>query len=237
MLKLALNREESRQIDTIAIHEYKIPGIVLMENAARCAVNCLATENLALNPQRTVYSHTKGNKILICCGKGNNAGDGFAMVRHFLLLSFEPIVWLFASPSDLTGDATTNYEIAKQCGIPIIEFQDDLWNEFEKTLAEANWVVDALLGTGAHGAPREPFAEAIRKINAARKSKQLKVLALDLPSGFDVDTGLPSEPTIKADVTSTFFSQKTGFLQHSATKFTGKVYVCDIGFPPQLVKK
>lgn len=218
MSSLYLTRKQSRQVDAIAIDDFKIPSIVLMENAGRGAVDALIDYG--------IYG-----PVTICCGKGNNAGDGFVIARHLMLRGHRPNVWLFASPDELTGDAAINYEIAYRCHIPIFEFQNDLWGAFEAQLYLSDWVVDALLGTGAKGPPREPFAGAIRRINNVTK----KVLAVDLPSGLDADTGTPSDPTIRATLTCTFFSHKIGLSKAAAEPYVGEIEVCDIGFPPQLV--
>ena len=220
MSNLYLTRKQSRQVDAIAIGEYKIPSLVLMENAGHGAVDALIDYG--------IYG-----PVTICCGKGNNAGDGFVMARHLMLRGHRPSVWLFASPDELSGDAATNYDIAYSCHIPMIEYRDDLRGAFESQLHLSDWVVDALLGTGASGPPREPFAMAIRCINNATK----KVLAVDLPSGLDADTGVPSDPTIRATLTCTFFAHKIGLSKAAAEPYVGEIEVCDIGFPPQLVKQ
>ncbi len=217
MSDLYLTREQSRDVDATAINEYGIPGIVLMENAGRGAVDALVDYG--------IYGH-----VLICCGKGNNAGDGFVMARHLQLRGHRATIWLFASPDEITGDAAINYHIARNCGIVIVEFCANAWGNFEMLLHQSDWVVDALLGTGAKGAPREPFAGAIRRINHVRK----KVLAVDLPSGLDADTGRPSDPTIRATLTCTFFANKIGLSKAAAEPFVGEIEVCDIGFPAEL---
>ena len=219
MSNLWLTREQSRDVDATAIDEYQIPGVVLMENAGRGAVDALIDYG--------IYGH-----VLICCGKGNNAGDGFVMARHLALRGHHATVWLFAPPEELTGDAATNYHIARNCRIPMAEYRDGQWGRFESLLHQSDWIVDALLGTGAKGAPREPFAGVIRRINNARK----KVLAVDLPSGLDADSGQPFHPTIRATLTCTFFANKIGLAKASAAPFVGEIEVCDIGFPPSLLR-
>ncbi|MCL2622351.1 MAG: NAD(P)H-hydrate epimerase [Planctomycetaceae bacterium] len=216
MSDLYLTRAQSRAVDVLAINEYQIPGIVLMENAGRGAVDALIDYG--------IYGH-----VLICCGKGNNAGDGFVMARHLTLRGHLATLWLFASPDELTGDAAVNYLIARNCGFPMMEHHDGHWGRFERLLLQSDWVVDALLGTGAQGTPREPLAGAIRRINHARK----KVLAVDLPSGLDADTGIPANPTIRATLTCTFFANKIGLAKAAAEPYVGEIEVCDIGFPPQ----
>jgi NAD(P)H-hydrate epimerase len=219
MRDLYLTRTRSREVDVLAVNAYQIPGIVLMENAGRGAVDALSDYG--------IYGH-----VLICCGKGNNAGDGFVMARHLSLRGYLATLWLFAPPDELSGDTAINYQIAKNCRIPMVVFRDGMWGRFESLLHQSDWVVDSLLGTGVMGAPREPFAGAIRRINNARK----KVLAVDLPSGLDADTGEPFDPTMRATLTCTFFANKIGLAKAVAEPFVGEIEVCDIGFPPQLME-
>ena len=108
----------------------------------------------------------------------------------------------------------------------------DIGAEVTRQLAGAAWVVDALLGTGAQGEPRPPLAAAIDAINASG----VPVLAVDLPSGLDCDTGQPAQNTIRAAHTCTFVAQKPGFLAAGAAAFTGPVTVVEIGAPRQLVE-
>ena len=97
-------------------------------------------------------------------------------------------------------------------------------------LTRAGWIVDALLGTGARGAPRDPLAGVIRVINAAARP----VLAVDLPSGLDADTGETPGECVRADYTATFVALKKGFATPGAPALTGEVRVIDIGIPRRL---
>ena len=141
---------------------------------------------------------------------------------------------MWAEESELTGDAGANYAILRKCGVPL-----DLFGSrhdaarLQEHLAGADWVVDALLGTGARGAPRPPFDAVIDQINAARTSR----LAVDLPSGLDCDTGAAAQHTIRADDTCTFIAMKKGFLVPGADRYTGRVHVLDIGTPRRLVEE
>jgi NAD(P)H-hydrate epimerase len=167
--------------------------------------------------------------IEILCGKGNNAGDGFVIARHLDLRGYKCRVLLLSPPSELRSDAATNYAILTKTGVSILEFG-------AATLAalvadtDADWIVDALLGTGAQGEPRPPLSLAIDWINGQRTKR----LAVDVPSGLDCDTGLASAHTVRADHTCTFAAMKIGFLQPAAKQYTGAVHVCDIGVPPRL---
>jgi NAD(P)H-hydrate epimerase len=127
----------------------------------------------------------------------------------------------------LRGDAAANYSILKHTNIPI-----SAGDQLEKRCTAA-WIVDALLGTGAQGDPRPPFDAAIDWINS--HSANSRVLAVDVPSGLDCDSGLPTAHTVRADHTCTFGAMKSGYIKATANAFTGHVHVCGIGVPPQLI--
>jgi NAD(P)H-hydrate epimerase len=222
---LHLSREHSRNVDEVAIHELHLPGIVLMENAGRGVVDLMEQQGIS-------------GKVLIACGKGNNAGDGFVMARHLLLRGYDLELWMWSDASQLQGDALANFAILEQAGVAVnhCRSEQDLLR-FSKSIAQADWIVDALLGTGAIGAPRPPFDQVISELNRANARK----LAIDIPSGMDCDSGQSSEPTFRADITCTFFSRKKGFGQGKSSDYLGDVYVMDIGVPqgwvlPRLVK-
>ena len=109
---MSLSREQVRAIDRHAIEIYGMPGIVLMENAGRGAVEVLAKLGVT-------------GKVVICCGKGNNGGDGFVMARHLDIRRIPVHILLFARPEDLTGDAAINYQIAARSGLPISVFSGE----------------------------------------------------------------------------------------------------------------
>lgn len=223
-----LSRRESREIDRVAIENIGFSGLVLMENAGRGAVDSLERYCIV----------QKDRPICIVCGKGNNGGDGFVMARHLKIRGFLPFVVLLASPSELSGDAKTNFDILRRnSDVDIYSFQkitEENHAEFVNLLS-CTVLIDALLGTGASGTPREPFAETIRLMNRMKQEYSTKIVAVDIPSGLDADSGKPSDPTIVADLTLTFYSEKTGFGCSEAVPFLGSVYVHDIGVVPNLV--
>ena len=141
---------------------------------------------------------------------------------------------LLGQPDELRGDAAANYAIVARAGISVVDLSQG-FNEaaLDAQLSGAEWIVDALLGTGATGAPRQPMDAAIRRINAAKAKR----LAVDLPSGLDCDTGEPAEPTIRADHTCTFVAAKIGFANPRAAAHLGQVHVIDIGAPRKLVEE
>lgn len=211
----------SRKIDERAINDYGLSGLVLMENAGRGCADLL--ERLGID-----------GPVVIGCGKGNNAGDGLVIARHLELRGHVVKVLLWCEPERLRGDAAANYEILRRAESPMIAcpgISDAAW--IEKQLDGAAWIVDALLGTGATGAPRPPFDAVIDVFNQC----PAKRLAVDLPSGLDCDRGQPSAHTIRADHTATFVAPKSGFRVPQAREFLGVVHVLDIGAPRKLVEE
>jgi NAD(P)H-hydrate epimerase len=217
---MALSRDATRSIDRRAIEEYGLSGLVLMENAGRGCVEVLCRLGCR-------------GPVAVVCGKGNNAGDGYVIARHLDLRGIAVKLLLLGSPAELRGDAAANYAIAVKSELPLIDLSGT-WDaaRFEAELAGTEWIVDALLGTGATGAPRPPWDEAIRRLNA----QAVRKLAVDLPSGLDCDTGIPAEPTFRADHTCTFVARKTGFDNPAAAEYLGTVHVLDIGAPRKLVE-
>lgn len=219
MPPLVLNRAATREVDRRAIEDFGMSGLVLMENAGRGVADRLCQ----LGAQ---------GPVAICCGKGNNGGDGFVLARHLDLRGIEARVLLWAEPHDLTGDAAANFHIMQKMGLAIDVFgQRHDAVQLEERLRDAQWIVDALLGTGARGEPRAPFDEVIEHLNAAAAPK----LAIDLPSGLDCDTGEAAAHTVRARHTCTFVALKPGFLMPGAAAYTGEVHVHDIGVPCRLL--
>ena len=184
---------------------------------------------LAVGPKRHATP-----QVVILCGKGNNAGDGFVIARHLEIRGVATSVLLLASPSELTGDALANYAILQHTDVTVVDIsRGPLEPQLAQHAANARWLVDALLGTGAKGEPREPFATAIRWMNA----QPARRLAVDLPSGLDCDTGEPAAATVQADLTTTFVAAKPGFQVPAAKPYVGELRVIDIGVPPRLVRE
>lgn len=204
-----LTREEVRQVDRTAIDDLGMSGLVLMENAGRGTVDVL--ERIA-QPKR----------VLICCGKGNNAGDGFVIARHLDLHDVAVDVILASDPAGLTGDAKANYDLLSKTRVRV----SDRISELARA-NDSDWILDALLGTGATGDPRPPFDAAIEAMNDSNARR----MAIDIPSGLDADSGKPSRWTVKADHTCTFVAAKPGFLESEAQPYIGQVHIVSIGVP------
>ena len=229
MTTRGITREQSRQIDRRAIDEYGMSGLVLMENAGRGVADFLC---------RTIDEPSLADgsrrQFVVCCGKGNNAGDGLVIARHLDLRGHDVRVLVWADPTEMTGDAGANFRILQKAGarLEIFGNQHDP-ARLARHLAGARWIVDALLGTGARGEPRPPLDAVISQMNAS----SVPILAVDLPSGLDCDTGQPAQNTIRAVDTCTFVAVKCGFLAPGADQYTGRVHVLDIGAPRKLVEQ
>jgi NAD(P)H-hydrate epimerase len=247
MRRITLTRKESSELDRRATDEYGIPSIVLMENAGRGCVDVL--ERLGI-----------GGPVAILCGKGNNAGDGFVIARHLIIRGYGCRVILLCPPNELRGDAATNFAVLQKCGSTIIDLSheragssdvaaasraarpprlggptSELHQLLNQYTAGTAWLIDAMLGTGAVGEPRPPFDAAIDWINS--RDAKTRVLAVDVPSGLDCDTGQPAAHTVRADHTCTFAAMKIDFTQPAALPFLGAIHICDIGLPPRLIEE
>lgn len=221
MSTYAFTRQQSRRVDQLAVEQYGFSGLVLMENAGRGVADVLCRLGIA-------------GPVVICCGKGNNAGDGFVVARHLDLRGHAVRVLRWSRAEELTGDGAANFHILAKTDVPIEVFgpSHDA-ARLSKLLDGAAWIVDALLGTGARGEPRPPMDAVIEQLNAAAAPK----LAIDLPSGLDCDTGQPASHTIRAAETCTFVTAKTGLLAPKAASYVGRLHVLDIGIPRKLIEQ
>ena len=216
-----LTRDQIRSIDRRAVDEFGILGLVLMENAGRSCVDSLVR-------------HACRGPVVICCGKGNNGGDGFVIARQLDSLGIDVKILLVADPATIQGDALVNFEIAQRSRLAIeILPATASATEIDAHMAGAEWLVDALLGTGATGDPKEPLSRVIERMNESN----MKILAVDLPSGLDCNSGEPGKPTIRANVTCTLVAPKIGFANPGAAEYLGRVEVGDIGVPGILLKE
>lgn len=221
----SLTRAAVRDLDRRALEEFGLPGVVLMENAGRGAAELVARLWPGTGP------------VAIACGRGNNGGDGFVVARHLELLGRTVRLLLAAEPAAIAGDAAIMLAVATRSGIPTVPLAAADAAAWREHLAAAAIVVDALLGTGATGAPRGAVATAIDAIAAWRTATPSgRVLAVDLPSGLDCDSGLAAGACVRADATATFVAPKRGFGHPGAASFTGAVHVVGIGAPRTLLE-
>ena len=221
----AFDRQQSRQVDLLATEQFGISGLILMENAGRACSDVLEAQNF--------------DSIILLCGKGNNAGDGFVIARQLITREIPVTIILLVQPSALTGDAKVNFDIlTKLVSAEALEKENSSSILFADTtnisgmlarlqVSERTAIVDCLTGTGGHGAPRTPFDQGIVWANKQLGSR----IAIDIPSGLDCNTGDASTPTFLADQTLTLVATKIGFTKEMAKRYTGNVIVLDIGIP------
>lgn len=217
---------EMRALDRRAMEEGHINGSLLMENAGRAVVSVM---------ERTLGSLT-GKRVAVLCGGGNNGGDGFVIARYLSLFGAVPEVMLLAPPERFGEDARTHFNVLERMDVPLLSlFQGEPLPEsrgFEV-------VVDAMLGTGATGAPRDLYASAIQWINQRThpKTRERLVVAVDIPSGVDADTGATAGEAVEADITVTFAYAKRGHFLFPGAAHVGQLYLDDIGFPWATLEK
>ncbi len=191
---------------------------LMMENAGHGVADFVAHK----------FKNLKNKRIVTVCGTGNNGGDGFVASRHLAGYGAKMTVILLGSPSDLRSEeARLNWGIIEKMDSIEIIFGKELTDEVKTRIARAHIILDSIFGTGIKGEIREPYTSAIDAIN---KSKAY-VLAVDIPSGFDPNTGQIHEKCVRADATITFHRPKVGLTK--GKKYTGPVHVEWIGIPPE----
>ena len=252
-----LTREQSRLMDTIAQDAYAIPGIILMENAGLRAADIIF--NLLEDLE-------KPWSVTILTGKGNNGGDGYVIARHLrnkgVVVNVFGINTKYGSsptsvnigviegygiakkaaiaekyglekPSAPPHDADVNLKIIRRMDINIKELGTDIEiGLLPKFFKDTDIIVDSLLGSGTLGAPRPPYDKIIEEINESSKT----IVAVDIPSGLDVNSGEMPGACVSADHTVTFAAKKIGFLSESGKKACGKIHVVDISIPDSVYK-
>ncbi len=216
-----MSRDEVRRVDAWAIEEVGLPGVVLMENAGRSCVE-LALQKLAeiAKPQ-----------VFILCGAGNNGGDGYVIARHLLNAGIRTTVVLCGDPAKVQGDARINLDVLERLGHRVEQVDPKAEDAVARIRAfgdRASLIVDALFGTGLRGELKPEHRTIIEAVNGLGRP----VLAVDIPSGLDCDTGEPLGTAVRASYTVTFVAVKKGFLHAAAVGYTGEIYVASIGVEP-----
>jgi ADP-dependent NAD(P)H-hydrate dehydratase / NAD(P)H-hydrate epimerase len=200
-----LDAERMRGVDRWAIEERKIPSADLMERAG---------EGLA----RVVAARAPAGRIVVVCGKGNNGGDGVVAAR-LLRQAGRDVEVLAVWPPEWMGEEAAA-QVRKLPGPRPVTFEAD-------RLARAHVIVDALLGTGSSGSPRDPADKVIEAMEAAKAP----VVAADVPSGVDASTGTVADPAVHCVATATFHRAKPGLWIAPGKRYAGDVEVIDIGIP------
>jgi NAD(P)H-hydrate epimerase len=223
MMKVA-TAEQMQELDRKAIETYRIPGIVLMENAGRGATDAISS----------VFPDVGKRKIAIVAGKGNNGGDGFVVARYLLNRAVSVKVYLLADPKALRGDAETNFQIFQRMKGEVISVPSSKdYQKMKKELEKFDLLIDAIFGTGLDAEVRGYYREVIDHLNTLQKP----IIAIDIPSGLDANTGKPLGTAIRASLTVTFGLLKVGHLIPPGPDYVGEVKLIDIGYPRKLVEE
>ncbi|MBI4020822.1 MAG: NAD(P)H-hydrate epimerase [Candidatus Aenigmarchaeota archaeon] len=209
--------EQMRRIDELATSHFGIEPVQLMEHAGR-AVASRARE----------IAGVRGRTITVLVGKGHNGGD--ALVAARFLVSWGATVYLIvaAHPDEMKPLVRDHYGTATAMHLNRMTAVDNL--QWEQALKESDLLVDGLLGYGATGNPRGIYADLIALANQSRK----KILAIDIPSGLDADTGVAGTPCVVAAETLTLGLPKRGLFLADGKKHAGRVAVADIGIPHEV---
>ena len=212
--------DEMRRLDRRAIETLGIPGATLMESAGRGAAEAIVAF-MAGRRGRGI----RGARVAIVCGKGGNGGDGFVVARWLRRRGARVSVFLLAPAGEITGDAARKLLELRRSGGRPEPVEDDA--ALGPRLADADLIVDAILGTGARGAPAPLVARAIERIAASGRP----VAALDIPSGLPADGDAPVGPAVRATLTVTFAGLKRGLVMGPGADLAGAVRVVPIGIP------
>jgi NAD(P)H-hydrate epimerase len=214
--------QEMRELDQKAISSYGIPSLILMENAGLRVVETAVFRFWEGKPE--------GKAALVLAGPGNNGGDGLVVARHLSNKGVRVAVFLTAAPENYQGSAAVNYNILTKIGLTPRSYPKDE-AELRSALQHTDLVIDAVFGSGFKGTHiAEPLATLFRMVNESGKP----VLAVDLPSGLEADTGRVANECIRATATVTFGLPKIGLYLEPGASYAGEVIIGDISFPPEL---
>jgi NAD(P)H-hydrate epimerase len=212
----AVSSKEIRALDSMAINDYGIPSLALMENAGR---------SVAVEVLKDIRNKPRP-RVCIVCGLGNNAGDGFVAARHLSNNDIKTSIYLIGQVKNLKQDAAVNCLILKKCGYPIKEIQK-VDKAFRKEIHKAEVIVDAIFGVGLSREIKDPYKAVIEALNQSGRP----IVSVDVPSGLDATTGNIYGTCIKAKKTVTFTLAKSGFFRNKGPECTGRIIVTDIGIP------
>ena len=213
--------DEMQRMDQSTIASFGIPGRLLMENAGRGATAFFL---------EALYRHHPG-AVAIAAGRGNNGGDGLVMARYLHQQGIRVTVFLLATSDRVAGDAAANLELLKRMGVAVVELADDSALEEQRVrMRHSSIWIDAILGTGLSSQVRGHYRRAIHTINQHHRP----VLAVDIPSGLNADTGQVCGACIQAAATATFGFAKVGHLCHPGRSLTGQLQIVEIGIPAQV---
>ncbi len=215
-----------KEIDRRCAAEYGIPELKLMENAGRNVY----LETIAYCKRKNYFPEHR--RVVCICGKGNNGGDGFVAARYFLNYGWDVETFVCASSLE-EGSAATNYRMLKNMDASVIHLTEEHFSYFLEEIAHADIIIDALFGTGLHSNVRGLQAEVITAVNDTADGL---VVAVDIPSGIDGNTGNVLGTAMLADLTVSMAVAKAGNLQYPGKEYGGELVVTEIGVPQELLQ-
>jgi len=217
-MMLLVTAAQMQELDKKAIEEFRIPGLVLMENAGRGIFELICRHFAA-----RLY---QGVTILI--GPGNNGGDGFVIARHLNQEGVKVELLILAPEEKFKGDALINYNIVKNLGLSVTVCSNSIsLSTVSETIEKSGIIVDAIFGTGLVREVTGRFAQCIEMANKS----PAPIVAVDIPSGLSADTGRPLGKAIRADLTATMALAKLGLILHPGTEYVGDLHIVNIGLP------
>ncbi len=219
-----MTRDQVRSFDAWAINKLGIAGVVLMENAGRSCAELIKQDLAGIEEP----------KVCVFCGTGNNGGDGFVIARHLLNDKIQVRVVICGQADKIKGDAKINLDLLTGLGQSVEQLDltsADLDSQVSRLAEGSQILVDAIFGTGLTGQVRGDYKRLIEAINVLGKP----IIAVDIPSGLDCDTGNSLGAAIEAQETVTFAAAKKGFAENpDSARYTGDVYIASIGVEPHL---
>ncbi len=220
---ILVTAKQMQQMDHNTINEFGIPGLVLMENAGRGAVEILTQ----------TFDPIEDKQVAIIAGRGNNGGDGFVIGRYLMEMGVHTSFFLLSTRDRVTGDALTNMALVERL-LPehpyssMVEVPDaKAFDQYRTKMLHHDIFVDAILGTGLNSNVRGVFKNVIQALNQTGKP----IFSVDIPSGINSDTGDICGTAIQADATATFGFAKAGHFLQPGSQYTGNLDIVDIGIP------
>ena len=218
-----LYAHEMKEIDRKATSIYGIPSLILMENAGLQATEVV----------QEILGSVVGKNVVILAGKGNNGGDGFVVARHLLNAGANVDTFIMGNPGEFTPDSRTNFDILSRMTSSIYPlYQEEQLNKLMLGLLGTDLIVDAIYGIGFKGSLGELDAKIVRMINWTR----VPVVAVDIPSGVEADTGKVNGEAIRATHTVTYALPKIGLVLEPGKDYVGTLSVADISIPRPLLE-
>ena len=214
-----MSKKNCSNIDKQTIDEYNMPGIILMENAA---------EQIFRNIR------TLENRYIIFCGNGNNGADGLAVGRKLIFDNKDVLFILLKPRENPSEEFQINFNILKSLNANMIIIDNiDKLDEIQQLIEEFPIVIDSIFGIGLDRKLNDFYLKIIDIINNSKK----KIIAVDVPSGLDADSGRPLGNAVKAHITYTVEVIKKGFLNYKAIEYLGKIETISIGIPNEVKEK